>query len=134
MLGKHSGSHWVTSDGRVSNLSLAKTRCKCGRCDSNSMQQRIIDLFQALRDKVGKPITPTSGMRCAAWNQHEGGTPKSQHLYGNALDLLNPSGYDTDQFAEAALSVGITAVGRYKNRIHIDGRPGVFRWDMRVQS
>src|SRR3990167_4084469 len=65
VIGKHDSLRWITSDGRISNLSLAETRCKCMKCESNSMQQRIIDLFQALREKVGKPITPTSGMRCA---------------------------------------------------------------------
>ena len=45
-------------------------------------------ILQPLRDKYGKPITVTSGYRCTALNKAVGGVATSQHLKGEASDIV----------------------------------------------
>lgn len=131
MIAKHANGKWLTSEDRETNLALSETKCKCGQCSSNSIQQRIIDLFQTLRDKIGKPIIITSGFRCAVYNKAVGGRPKSQHLAGLALDMKIPAGFDVDTFAAELEAVGFDGIGKYLTFVHGDGRGSKARWDMR---
>jgi len=122
----------MTSDDKVSHLSLAETHCPCGRCEANGMEQRVIDLFEILRDLIGHPITINSAARCAVHNQNIGGRPNSQHLYGRALDMAVPQGYDVDTFAQEVRKAGFGGVGRYykKRFVHGDCRVGRFDWEV----
>ena len=51
-----------------------------------SMQRLITDLIQPLRDAIG-PIRVTSGYRSKELNRAIGGSNRSQHSKGEALDL-----------------------------------------------
>lgn len=44
-------------------------------------------VLQPLRDSLGKPITVSSGYRCARLNALVGGAPSSDHVKGRAADL-----------------------------------------------
>lgn len=46
--------------------------------------------MQPLRNNLGCPIVITSGFRCAVLNKRVGGASNSQHLYGQAADLIVP--------------------------------------------
>lgn len=46
------------------------------------------NVLQPLRDMLGKPITITSGFRNKPLNQKVGGASNSQHLYGQAADII----------------------------------------------
>ena len=46
------------------------------------------NVLQPLRDTLGKPITITSGFRNKLLNQKVGGASNSQHLYGQAADII----------------------------------------------
>ncbi len=48
------------------------------------------NVLQPLRDYLGCPVKVTSGFRCAVLNKKIGGTKNSQHLYGQAADLIVP--------------------------------------------
>lgn len=136
MIAKHANGKWMTSDDRMTNLSLFETWCKdkdgnpC-KCEGNHMQQRIIDLFQALRERLGKPLTINSGYRCAEQNKRVDGKPNSQHLSGKALDIRLPKGMDADQMEKEMEAIGATAIGKYKTFNHMDEREGTYRWDNR---
>ncbi len=62
----------------------------------NTPPQEAIDNLRALADAVldplrelyGKPVTVTSGYRCAELNALVGGAPSSQHLAGQAADIV----------------------------------------------
>ena len=97
------------------------------------MQQRIVDLFQALRDRLGKPLTINSGFRCAEYNASKDvkGKPNSQHLYGRALDIRLPKDMDADQMEKEMEAIGATAIGKYKTFCHMDEREGQYHWDYR---
>ena len=44
-------------------------------------------IFQPMRDHFGVPIAVSSGYRCKELNTKIGGSPTSQHMVGEALDL-----------------------------------------------
>lgn len=48
------------------------------------------NVLQPLRNALGCPIVITSGFRCAVLNKKVGGQPSSQHLMGQAVDLVVP--------------------------------------------
>lgn len=48
------------------------------------------NVLQPLRDHFNKPVKITSGYRCLELNQKIGGKYNSQHLTGNAVDLIIP--------------------------------------------
>ena len=51
--------------------------------------QRLCDnVLQPLRDLLGVPIHITSGYRCERLNELIGGARHSQHLYGEASDIV----------------------------------------------
>lgn len=51
------------------------------------------EILQPIRDKRGSVITVNSGFRCEKLNKQVGGTPTSQHRYGQAADITlgNPT-------------------------------------------
>lgn len=46
------------------------------------------NVLQPIRDRYNKPITVTSGYRCDKLNKKVGGVKTSQHLNGEAADLI----------------------------------------------
>lgn len=100
--------------------------------------------FEAVREmlalRVGRalPLVVNSAYRTAAYNAAIGGSPRSQHVQGRALDLrpVDPR-YLDDLYdvirrrAEAVLA--IRGVGRYATFVHLDTRPTaeLALWDYR---
>ena len=70
-------------------------RCRCKRpvCDARlEVHPDLLSRLNLLRLRVGRPLTITSGLRCAYWNDHEGGEKNSEHLTGEAADIACGSG------------------------------------------
>ena len=63
----------------TANFTLAELRCKCG-CGQATFHPGFLASLQALRDELGRPMTPTSGARCLKHNKAVGGHPKSLHI------------------------------------------------------
>lgn len=91
----------------------------------------MINLNQAFRDKVGIPYTPNSAYRTPEHNKRVGGSPKSQHLSGKAIDIPLLKGYTIEEMAGIAEELGFTGIGLYQNFIHVDTREEKARWDFR---
>lgn len=72
-------------------------RCPCGRCNGYPVEPdiKMVKLMDKIRETYGKPITITSGVRCAAHNKEVGGVSNSQHLKGKAADFYIPGQNDT---------------------------------------
>lgn len=51
------------------------------------------NIFQPCREHFGKPLRVTSGYRSEALNEAIGGSKKSQHSKGEALDMQSTKGY-----------------------------------------
>ena len=91
----------------------------------------MVKIADQIREKIGKPITINSGLRCKTHNANVGGVSNSQHLYGNAADLGCPSGCTPAQMASIAEDImGDTGgIGTYSWGIHIDTRSTKSRWN-----
>lgn len=66
-------------DNRPDSLTVLNLRYLC------------LAVLQPLRDHLGVPIVITSGFRCPELNTVVGGDEKSQHLCGEAADIIIPS-------------------------------------------
>lgn len=55
-----------------------------------NLQYGVENILQPLRDALGVPVVVTSGYRCAAVNAAVGGVGNSQHVYGEAADIVVP--------------------------------------------
>lgn len=108
--------------------------CKCGKyCDGYpaEIDMDMVKVADQIRDKIGKPITINSGLRCKTHNANVGGVSNSQHLLGKAADLGCPSGCTPAQMASIADEImGDTGgIGTYSWGIHIDTRSTKSRWN-----
>lgn len=108
--------------------------CKCGKyCNGYpaEIDMNMVKIADKIREKIGKPITINSGLRCKTHNANVGGVSNSQHLYGNAADLGCPSGCTPAQMASIAEDImGDTGgIGIYSWGIHIDTRSTKSRWN-----
>lgn len=73
-------------------------RCKCG-CGLDEMNETLIRVADRVREHFGKPITVSSGRRCANHNARVGGVANSRHLSGKAMDFC-VSGKSASQVLE----------------------------------
>ena len=108
--------------------------CKCGKyCNGYpaEIDMNMVKIADKIREKIGKPITINSGLRCKTHNENVGGVSNSQHLYGNAADLGLPAGCTPAQMASIAEEIiGDTGgIGIYSWGIHIDTRSTKSRWN-----
>ncbi len=87
----------------------------------------MVRKLQLFRDRLGKPITITSGYRCPAHNKAVGGAKESQHLLGKAADIV-VKGMSPATVAEHAEAIGFGGIGRYATFTHVDVRAGRARW------
>lgn len=107
--------------------------CKCknmnceGKPPKLAMQSTLVQALNRVREEFGKPITVTSGYRCPAHNKAIGGSPKSQHMMGTAVDIQPASGKkeDLERLYQLCLEEkAFTGVGdgRKKRFVHVDCR------------
>ena len=113
--------------------------CKCERhgVDSSGrnvldhvIDKRLVDLLDAIRERLGVPIYITSGYRCPIHNEEVGGVPNSQHVEGTAADITY-DGIDVDYLAQVAEECGADGIGCYyhQNFVHVDVRGYTARWN-----
>jgi uncharacterized protein YcbK (DUF882 family) len=113
----------------VSEHFLAKEfDCECKRpsCDKTLIDDDLVDLLEALRGVIARPLAITSGFRCQGHhddltNSGHKTAKFSPHLKGMAVDVkcCGKSGY---QLETAARKAGFRAVGRAKTWVHVDTR------------
>lgn len=106
-------------------------RCRCNKCDFDTVDHELTLVLEALHDHFNSPIRINSGCRCPAQNAIEGGAPSSQHLRGKAADVVvaGVSPETVANYLEAAYPTRY-GIGRYpkKGFTHIDVRPEKARW------
>jgi len=110
------------------HFSLTEFACRCGcglGTSPDDVDPRLIYALEALRLALGnRPITITSGLRCAGHNALIGGAANSQHTHGRAADI-KVAGLDPQDVAKAAYNIagfhdgGIKA---YSTWTHVDVR------------
>ena len=93
-------------------------------------------VFEDIRAGVGGPIRVSSAYRTRDYNARVGGSRRSQHVEGRALDLAVPPKFALAEFFEIVLAVVrrssslLRGLGVYPTFIHIDIRPSrrLVRW------
>lgn len=102
--------------------------CRC--CGVLRINIRLVHMLEQLRTSLGgQPVTITSGYRCPRHNRRVGGAPASQHLKGNAADIV-VQGAGSEKVAASGEELGFTGIGRYNNFTHVDVRDGQpVRWN-----
>lgn len=102
--------------------------CKCG-CGFSAVDHELYNVLRMVREYFAKPVTITSGCRCAAHNEEIGGTVNSRHMYGIAADIKvkDIDASDVADFLEQQYPDRY-GVGRYPTWTHIDVRASKARW------
>jgi len=115
------------------NFSRSEFACKGKNCcgGSTPVQPALATGLQEIRDKIGKPLTISSGFRCKTHNRAIGGAENSQHCLGTAVDLLCPDDWTPAQLAGLAETIPVFeqgGIGIYKSWVHLDIRQERARW------
>lgn len=113
--------------------------CKCGRHGYDSdghpildhvIDKRLVDVLDAIRERLGVPLYINSGYRCPEHNAEVGGVSNSQHVLGTAADITY-DGIDVDYLAQVAEECGADGIGKYYHQdfVHVDVRGYAARWN-----
>ncbi|MGB9682877.1 MAG: YcbK family protein [bacterium] len=104
------------------NFNLKEFVCPC--CGVVMIDRKLVELLQALRDKIARPIIVTSGYRCPKHDIEVGGNGSSYHTKGMATDIYSP-GVFLDRLKEVADIIGFSGIGiNYKQpHLHVDIGP-----------
>ena len=85
-----------------------------------------------MRDRIGKPLSITSGFRCNRHNKTVGGAEQSFHTLGMAADVSCPAGVSPEELAVVAEEIPLFCeggIGVYASLVHLDVRQsGKARW------
>jgi len=63
----------------------SETSCRCG-CGLD-VAPEMLYVINKIRAEYGKPISLNCGARCPTHNEKVGGSPKSAHMSGQAVDM-----------------------------------------------
>lgn len=111
-----------SADVRLSeNFRLSEFHCKGKNCCSTTLlDEKLIELLQKLREKLGTAVNINSGYRCRRHNAAVGGVAASNHVKGKAADIIVP-GVEPADVAKAAESVGFKGIILYtrKKFVHV---------------
>ena len=107
----------------------AEFECLCGECGFDTVDVRLIEVLEGLRQYYGTAVTVLSGCRCKSHNSLVGGSPKSQHLLGRAADIV-VSEHSPQKIQKHLNDIypNELGIGSYETFTHIDSREGVGRW------
>jgi lysozyme family protein len=79
----------------------------------------LVNRLEILRKLIGdKPIKITSGYRNKSYNKSVGGAENSQHLYGNAADIM-VEGMTSKELESFAQKAGFKYTQTYKGKPHL---------------
>ena len=95
----------------IKELSRSSTAEKLGIDNTPTPEIRaklntLISVLDKIREQYGKPIFVTSGYRCPMLNKAVGGVNSSQHVKGEAADLVGRNDDDTRKIFETAKAFG----------------------------
>ena len=111
------------------NFKVKEFACKDGS-DTILISSDLVELLQRIRDHFRKPITINSAYRNATYNKKIGGATYSQHIYGNAADIVvkDIAPKEVAQYAEY-LMPKTGGIGLYSSFVHVDVRTNRARWE-----
>lgn len=121
------------------NFTESEMECQCryDSCDIQTMDERLLEKLQKVRDRFGKPLKVTSAFRC---EKHQNDLRKtgiktamsrSQHELGMAVDI-RPLDFSKEEMERLfpILSEEFKAIGISPRFFHVDMRSDrIRRWD-----
>lgn len=128
-MGNDTNKKYAMKGTRSNDLSLNFSRkefsCPCN-CGFNTVDAKLLTIAEYIRNRIGA-FSPVSACRCAEHNEKIGGSKKSQHLIGRAMDVHcdNPRAL-ADHLDE--LMPNSCGIGVYRWGVHIDTRDTKARW------
>ena len=86
----------------------------------NNIKELVFHILQPLRDKFDVPININSGYRCLKLNAAVGGVASSQHVMGQAADIV-VEGKKPIEVAEMIVEMGLPydQIGLYDTFVHV---------------
>jgi len=117
----------VHRDGR--HFKLVEFACPLTKAIVVSAE--LLEKLDELRERIGRPLTISSGYRSPEYNRRVGGAERSQHLLGRAADIPFLDSADAHKLLALAEEISFRGIGLYPTKmfIHLDVRPGpVVRW------
>ena len=102
--------------------------CKCG-CGQDTVDYKLVEILERLREWAGAPIVVTSGNRCPPYNESIGGSKNSQHMLGRAADIVvqGKSPFHVYRKLEEWYP-DRHGFGYYEGFTHVDSRTNRARW------
>lgn len=100
---------------------------------------KLACFLQCLRDELNAPIAINSGYRSPSHNKRVGGAQNSQHLTGNAADIV-VKGFTPEYVARTIERLILAGdmmqggIGIYDRFVHYDIRGIRARWDFRTKN
>jgi len=83
-----------------------------------NMQEDFLEMLDELRHRCGFPFRISSGFRIDAGV----GSPRSQHLFGRAVDIATKNGIEKRTIVKHAIDMGFNGIGVYNGHVHVDNR------------
>ncbi len=104
--------------------SFSPAEIACRGTGEIKINTEAMDMLQALRDRLGKPLIVRSAYRSPEHNRAVGGAAASKHMQGTAFDIAM-SNHDPVAFEAAAREVGFLGFGYYPRSgfMHVDLGP-----------
>ena len=128
-----SGSTSAASGGSSAHFAKSEFKCGCGGryCNgypAGNTSAKLLNILEKIRAYYGKPITITSGQRCATRNKQVGGVSGSAHTKGKAADIYIPGVTDTRAGRNAVVNLAYKYGAAYSyantaqmgNAVHIN--------------
>lgn len=107
---------------------MDEVRCPCCHEIGPFFDMELMHCADVIREHVGKSLKVNSGFRCPSHNLEIGGSPKSKHMEGAALDIstINLNKEEIYEFINRAMILNLR-IGVYERHIHIDiAEPAIF--------
>ena len=114
------------SDEELMCHGVCQGDCDCGIESAQNVNPRLLELLDQLRENVGGPLSLSCAYRCESHNAAVGGCANSQHVQGNAADVICPDWLTIDEFLWYTQQLDFDARGVYRDSgfIHLDVRSG----------
>ena len=109
---------YITTNFTLEELYKSNTASKLGinnvpnKDATNNLMILAVKILQPLREAYGKPITVTSGYRSLGLNKAVKGSSTSQHLKGEAADLVTDNNKKLFEVAKRLIDEGKIKVGQ----------------------
>ena len=92
--------------------------CKCDKCKTFRYNHELLSILDDVREELGESIIVNSCYRCVDHNKAVGGSPRSRHLQGNAVDIHIKNNNYRYRLMRILLDKGVSVLV-YKTFIHI---------------